>query len=186
MEKDDTTETQEGTALTEILSVAETPVSETSPEIQFDRETAPDSLIERLILNICINIQNVHQSIQDPSAIGIKIILLFNAILTLRSALGLQRVEIIVTAIYLSRVWEINANLITFDSLAKLMIGALIVAHRYCTDIYYPLSIWGEALGLKSSTIEQFMDQALEFLNYNVIVDPKEYQYALDQLTGQQ
>ncbi|KAA6374567.1 MAG: hypothetical protein EZS28_029906 [Streblomastix strix] len=186
MENDENAEIQTAVGLTELATVVETQVTEMEPKVQFDEQEAKDSLIERFIVNICINIQNVHQSRQNASEIGQKMNLLFNAILTLRSTLSLRILEITLSAIYLSRMWEINSNLITFDSLAKLMIGALIVAHRYSNDDVIPNTRWGEILGLNASTIEQLMDQVLVIMDFQLNVGPEEYQYALDQLTRQQ
>ncbi|KAA6397826.1 MAG: hypothetical protein EZS28_006650 [Streblomastix strix] len=81
--------------------VVETPFTEMELGVLFDDQIAPDSLIERFIMNIWIYIQNEHQCRQDPSEISQKMNLLFNAILSLCNALGLRCVEIILIAIYL-------------------------------------------------------------------------------------
>ncbi|KAA6361744.1 MAG: hypothetical protein EZS28_042729 [Streblomastix strix] len=154
MQDEEDVEIQAVVGVAEHVPVVESQNTEMELDVQFDDQIAPDALIERFIMNIWINIQNEHQCRQDPSEISQKMNLLFNAVLSLRSALGLRNVEIILTAIYL--------------------VGALVFSHRYSNDIYYTNSVCEDILGLKPSTIRPWVMEILEILDFNVAVNQDE------------
>ncbi|KAA6383961.1 MAG: hypothetical protein EZS28_020513 [Streblomastix strix] len=180
MDKDITAAVQEESVQTVLAPVVVTPVSEQIPEIQFDGQIATDQLLARVTLDLSVGIQIGHQSQFGAFYISQQTNTLCNKLLALRNAHRLRSVEVIHGAILLSRIWKIDTNQITFDKLAKRVIGALVLAHRCSADIVIPNCEWARVLDLNASIISKWVDEILDILQFRVTVEPEEYQIVKD------
>ncbi|KAA6380375.1 MAG: hypothetical protein EZS28_024098 [Streblomastix strix] len=186
MDKDITAAIQEESVQVEFAPVVVTQISEKMPEIQFDGQIATDQLLARVIFDLSVGIQIEHQSQFGALNNSQQINTLFNALLALRDAHNLLCVEVIHGSILLSRIWMIDTNQITFDKLAKRVIGALVLAHRCSADIVIPNCEWARVLGLNASIISKWVDEILDILHFEVTVEPEEYRIIKDAFVQQQ
>ncbi|KAA6401560.1 MAG: hypothetical protein EZS28_002914 [Streblomastix strix] len=139
---------------------------------QIDGRIAPDTLIQQVTndLTIGLKTKNSQYNLIDNQMSQLNNILLF-----LRNIFELRCVEVIYGGILMNKIWNKNKNLITMQNVPQLVVGSLLIAHKYTGDYTYKNKTWAQALRIDIKTLNQWEIDVLEAVNYQIFVEGEQY-----------